>query len=155
VSSSPARLLRMRDASAKWRKENPEEARRKRKEYYDQNKEKFAVNSKKWRIAHYGDVAVLYRALQNKTKRKGLACLSFEEFAALPATCHYCGFFRPQQGCGLDRRNNVGGYEATNVLPACTVCNMMRGDRFTVSEMEQEVGPMVRRIRVARGEVPP
>jgi len=135
---------------AAWRKANPVEDRRQKREYASSHKEQAAINARKYQEAHAGDPRCRYRELVNKARRKGLTCLSFEEFVSLPPTCHYCGFPRPLKGCGLDRLNNSDGYALVNVLTSCTTCNMARGDRFTVTEMEIEIGPAIRRVRISR-----
>lgn len=55
---------------------------------------------------------------------------------------------------GLDRIDNLKGHLKDNVLPCCTKCNRTRGDRFTVEEMKEEIGPSIRRIREKEGIIP-
>ncbi len=38
--------------------------------------------------------------------------------------CHYCG--DKIEGIGLDRINNSIGYEVSNVVPCCEICNYMK-----------------------------
>lgn len=39
--------------------------------------------------------------------------------------CYYCG--TTTERIGVDRKDSNGVYELSNVLPACTTCNMMKG----------------------------
>lgn len=64
--------------------------------------------------------------------------LSFDEFSVLASReCFYCGglFGKVKNAGGLDRIDNSLGYEPSNVLPCCGVCNTTRGNRWTVEEM--------------------
>lgn len=63
--------------------------------------------------------------------------LGRSEYEALAGSpCHYCG--QPTgKGIGLDRIDNKVGYEPGNVLPCCGGCNLTRGGRYSVTEMEQ------------------
>jgi hypothetical protein len=60
-----------------------------------------------------------------------------EYTALLEKGCHYCTadlLHRP--GTGLDRVDNMRGYELDNVLPCCPPCNRMRNNLVTVTEFE-------------------
>jgi len=50
--------------------------------------------------------------------------------------CFYCAGSLPEYGVGLDRMSldKKIGYSIENVLPCCTVCNSIRGDKLTVYE---------------------
>lgn len=63
--------------------------------------------------------------------------LSESEYKALIAQpCHYCVLPSDvEAGVGLDRLDNSQGYLPTNVVPACTLCNVTRANRFTHDEM--------------------
>lgn len=56
--------------------------------------------------------------------------------------CTYCDEPGPN---GADRIDNRLGHLMDNVVPACKLCNMTRGDRFTCEEMA-EIGPVIRKI---------
>ena len=74
--------------------------------------------------------------------------LSVEEvFAFIQAPCVYCGTTEVNRG--LDRIDNNLPHVRGNVQTACTDCNLMRGDRFTVEEMLL-LGKTVAKIRAAR-----
>ncbi len=57
--------------------------------------------------------------------------------------CTYCG--TTDYNRGLDRIDNSLGHIKGNVLPACEVCNIVRGNRLTVDEMKR-VGKVIAEI---------
>lgn len=62
---------------------------------------------------------------QKKCAARGMEMrLTHDAFAALvQQPCHYCG----GEGGGVDRIDSSKTYEAGNVVPACTQCNIMKG----------------------------
>ena len=62
-----------------------------------------------------------------RARRKGLPFsmtrTAFDTVRRRP--CHYCGGVKSM---GLDRVDNARGYTMDNVVPACTVCNLMKKD---------------------------
>lgn len=63
--------------------------------------------------------------------------------------CVYCGTTTDNRG--LDRIDNSLPHIKGNVQTACTGCNIMRGDRFTVEEMKL-IGKTVAEIHKTRGK---
>jgi hypothetical protein len=61
--------------------------------------------------------------------------------------CYYCGTIDEPRG--LDRKDNDLGHTMDNCIPCCAVCNLTRGNRFTVDEME-EIGQVIAKIRLSR-----
>ncbi len=59
--------------------------------------------------------------------------------------CEYCGATSDEVRLGLDRINNLLGHDVDNVNPACTRCNLTRGDMPYVAWLE--VAPGMRRAR--------
>jgi hypothetical protein len=59
--------------------------------------------------------------------------------------CMYCG---ETNNIGCDRINNKG-HTIDNVIPCCPVCNMMRGDNFSVEEMIR-IGVTVKLVKQDR-----
>lgn len=79
--------------------------------------------------------------------------LTREEYANIRSKpCHYCGGLLPETGLGMDRIDNDKGYELGNVYPCCRWCNSIRGNVFTVAEMEKFIGPAIRQIRINRAK---
>lgn len=56
--------------------------------------------------------------------------------------CLYCEI---KEKLGLDRINNNKGHTKENTVVACELCNMTRGNRFTVGEMKK-VGEVIKEI---------
>ena len=79
--------------------------------------------------------------------------LSKEQYMQLVCQlCSYCKRPLGKTGIRLDRIDNARGYEITNVLPCCYLCNRIRSDYFSVEEMRVLVGPTVQRVHELRGE---
>lgn len=77
--------------------------------------------------------------------------LSRDEYLDLRSkACHYCDGPLPETGLGLDRIDGKKGYELGNIFPCCRWCNSVRNCIFTVEEMEQVIGPAIKKIRLAR-----
>ncbi len=91
---------------------------------------------------------------KNAGRRKGRSwTLTREQFYTLVAMpCHYCGLpNNVEAGVGLDRLDNMRGYEPDNVVSCCKECNLVRGDRFTPEEM-RVIGASVREVKLRREE---
>lgn len=99
---------------------------------------------KRWGQTQRGRATHLRKAYQ----RIDDCDLTAEEILAyIIQPCVYCGTVSINRG--LDRIDNSMPHVKGNVQTACTDCNIMRGDRFTVSEM-MLIGEAVARIRAAR-----
>lgn len=70
-----------------------------------------------------------------------------EILAFIEQPCVYCGTDTANRG--LDRIDNNLAHVKGNVQTACTECNLIRGDRFTVEEMKR-IGLIVAQIRADR-----
>src|SRR5581483_10875308 len=57
----------------------------------------------------------------------------YKAIADLP--CVYCGHPEKDTGSGIDRRDSVKGYTATNSVAACGPCNWAKNSYFTYEEM--------------------
>ena len=62
--------------------------------------------------------------------------------------CHYCN---STDDVGFDRIDNKKGHYKTNILLCCRSCNMTRGDRFTVKQMEI-LGEIITSFREGGGD---
>lgn len=96
--------------------------------------EKLKANNKKRRSSltskfNHGKAEAKHRKI-----KWGLTKEEYEEFNT--KLCFYCGGSLPTKGVGLDRISNDKniGYIKENVIPCCTVCNSVRGDKLTVGE---------------------
>ena len=61
-------------------------------------------------------------------------------------SCFYCG---DTENIGLDRIDNNKGHCKSNVVASCSICNMTRGNRFTVEEFI-ELGKVIKDIKNKR-----
>lgn len=93
--------------------------------------------------------------------------MTLEEFclwrAGTTQMCHYCGIDesdiplvgmksqvqKPVRTMGIDRIDSSAGYSIDNIRPCCFVCNQVKGDRFSESEM-LAIGPAIGRVWQSR-----
>jgi hypothetical protein len=77
----------------------------------------------------------LLTACRKIDRRRGTANdleLEFIQAHIVGKPCYYCG---SNQSTGVDRKDNTLGYLKSNVLPCCTSCNLLRGDKLSVEQM--------------------
>lgn len=67
----------------------------------------------------------------------------------LKESCFYCG--DSVNNRGLDRIDNKKGHLLENTIVCCELCNMTRGDRFSVDEMKL-LGIVIKKIKENRNE---
>ena len=91
------------------------------------------LNLKKWGEASLTNIYCSYR--KTAENRKLSFNLSFEELKnIIDQPCHYCGAIKTNEKKsnfnngsyyynGIDRVNNNIGYELSNVVPSCFMCN--------------------------------
>jgi hypothetical protein len=130
------------------------EAIREYKRKYDQSERGKQIayeNSKK----HCQTVNGRFSSSKSRAKRYGLSwTLTKEQYSSLVARpCDYCGGPLPKKSTGLDRLDNLLGYDFENVTPCCALCNYARRDQFTVEEMKLFVGPAIAAVRAARSKL--
>lgn len=107
-------------------------------------KELRKARMRRWNQSQRGRATYLRKAYQ----RIDSCDLSAEEILQyIIQPCVYCGTTTVNRG--LDRVDNSKPHIKGNVQTACTDCNIMRGDRFTVDEMKQ-IGKVVAEIRAVR-----
>lgn len=94
-----------------------------------------------------------FSAAKFKAKARGLSwVLDYDQYAGLLAKrCEYCRCRTNDTGVGLDRLDSAIGYELLNVVSCCWPCNMAKNAIFTPDEMRAEIGPAIRRVKLARG----
>jgi len=103
-----------------------------------------AASMKRWNQTQRGRATSLRNAYQ-RIDACDLSSVEILEMIEQP--CCYCG--TTSHNRGLDRINNSLPHIKGNVQTACTDCNVMRGDRFTVEEM-MLIGKTVAEIRATR-----
>lgn len=132
---------------------------RERKKGRDRRKERWSALTpeqkvlRKARMLRYGRTqrgrATYLRNAYQRIDECDLTSLEILEFITQP--CVYCGTVTDNRG--LDRIDNILPHIKGNVQTACTGCNIMRGDRFTVEEM-MLIGKTVSEIHKTRGKTP-
>uniref|UniRef100_A0A6C0DS92 Uncharacterized protein n=1 Tax=viral metagenome TaxID=1070528 RepID=A0A6C0DS92_9ZZZZ len=70
----------------------------------------------------------LYKDYNRSATKRGLTInLQADDFKALVVKpCYYCGYFKETEVNGIDRINNDIGYEKTNCVPCCEICNRLK-----------------------------
>lgn len=140
----------------KWCRENKEHIAQYRKD----NKEKISKQQKEWRESNPGRAKELWNEWykMNKTRspkrrlteakhtakrRKINWDLTLEEYSSLIVMpCYYCEnqLGEPvKRSIGLDRLNSDGGYEISNVVSCCYVCNCIKNEFLTPEETKAAV----------------
>lgn len=110
------------------------------------------------------DFQWLYSNLLRSAKSGKRTCnISYEDFLKFTAikTCHYCGtsipwephgkYRKSSSGYFLDRKDNSKGYSTNNCVVCCSLCNHVKGNLFTYSEMIR-MGDTIRAVRSLRAE---
>jgi hypothetical protein len=131
------------------------ECHRARKKGRDRRKERWAsltpeqrklrlARMRRWANTPKGRATFLRKAYQ-RIDTCDLSTAQILEMIEQP--CVYCGTQTANRG--LDRLDNNKPHILGNVHTACTECNLIRGDRFTVEEMKL-LGAVVAQIRKAR-----
>lgn len=90
-----------------------------------------------------------YGNAKARAKQRGLEfSLSFEQWYALikPNVCTYCGGILGETMGGLDRMDNAHGYTPNNSVPCCGICNDIKGENLSYTEM-LEVARLLKRLR--------
>lgn len=76
-----------------------------------------------------------------KYKVKGITVWEFVE-KLKSNVCTYCG---SNENLGFDRIDNSKDHNLDNILICCHLCNMTRGNRYTVDEMKK-IGGVIKQI---------
>lgn len=105
---------------------------------YDYNKYSEVDTIKDTRPGHRGLLSIniindiKYKAIQ---RVKTWNLMHKEAFKLITSSCHYCNFKPtwPENRVGIDRVNNLVGYEISNCVPCCFSCNSAKKE-FTEQE---------------------
>jgi len=96
------------DATARWRKKNPDKNRVYQRNYFDSIHGRF----KRYQYDAY--------------RRNYSFSITLEQFKVLiEQDCFYCG---QEKSMGVDRHQNNIGYQLENCVPCCQICNRMKND---------------------------
>lgn len=126
----------------KWQKDNLEKRKQILHQYHLSDKHKNTHS--KYNKTSKGRFSYLKNSVRvlSKQRRNIKVDISLEEYEnIIKNSCYYCNgpLFKSSYGHGLDRINNDLGYELSNILPACSDCNQLRGNKLTVEETKAVV----------------
>lgn len=113
-----------------------EERRIKRKEWSRQYRQKAGQRR---------DPKTPWHSAVSYDRKRCFETMSYDAWVSKIGPCVYCG----GQSASFDRIDNGSGHTEDNCIPACGLCNMTRGNRFTVDEMKL-IGPVIRQIMDTR-----
>lgn len=133
VNTNPKMIQYKKESSKKWRQQNPlaHMAIKRRYELSDNGR--------------YADAK--RRAIKSGWDWN----ISIEQYLELiKKPCSYCKMSLHNHGIGLDRINNLDCYNIDNVTPCCPMCNVVRGDRFSIQEMINIIGPAIQLVKKGR-----
>ena len=93
------------------------------------------VEDKRERVRNYAEerrknIPIHYANCKRSAVMRNLPfALSIEEYETIiTSSCKYCGHKDDNEAIGVDRINSLRGYDMTNVVPCCKICNMMKND---------------------------
>lgn len=146
-----------REKSNNWRKNNPEKTRESRKKSYTKNADKRRKESKEWRTNHPEEYKLRKRNYEKTQKGKaGKLVMKYNRDDKVKrglntsnninskfileniftSSCIYCGD-NDWTHLGCDRIDNTKPHTPENCVPCCFICNVDRGDRYTVEEFKE------------------
>ncbi len=117
---------------------NSEDGKKRRRAYYERNKDKMISKATQWRKEN--PVRVAFSNLKSNAANRGVDFdLTFDEFEALLSTseCPICGLKMMRKGAArrgnpasksVDRIDSDGSYTLSNCACICWRCNTLKGD---------------------------
>lgn len=129
-------------------KNNKERVRLVKKKSYEKHKEKYKLRNRLWQATP----EAIYYFLQQSSKTRSMPIeISKEDFISWyglqDKRCYFCGIteeqikksnmdiFKKYKRLTIDRLDNYLGYSTKNIKLACFICNRIKGNFFTESEM--------------------
>jgi len=142
---------RYKQTARKWAKRNRRHIRKYARLYYQTHKKQIGLRARFTTAKYTRTLKGLFsHAVCTARAVKRDWTLTREEYEKLRTKkCYYCSGDLPIAGVGLDRLDNTQGYHLSNVVPCCTNCNKLRGDRLTPEETRIAVGAIMA-FRVSR-----
>lgn len=130
--------------------ENNETIKEKQKEYREKNKDKIKEMWSNW-YNENKERSPKRRFAESKNKaikNRGLTwTITIEEYTLLiQLPCYYClnKLGEPvKRSCGLDRLDSNKGYEITNVVSCCNICNTIKNEHLTPEETKVAVNAIL------------
>ena len=135
---SPAYREERNRYSREWYEENKEQRTLQRREYDRKTAEQRHKRGK----SAFGRYLVVKR---RHGKRWSTNCLSQEDFTIITEQpCAYCG---QETIGGLDRVDNLLGYEKQNVVSCCKVCNYMK-NKLSLEDFKKQIERVYKKLCV-------
>lgn len=113
---------RYRDRRKKYRQDNAEDISLKQQKKYDADSLHRAEIAKLWRQTPNGRLNSYQRSAKARDLSWEITTDQFMSFFNLP--CEYCGDLI--EGVGIDRVDSSIGYIQSNLVPCCSLCNIMK-----------------------------
>jgi hypothetical protein len=107
-----------------YRAEHKDEMKAHKREYYEKNKDSILAQNKDWRNTPKGRYTTYRNGAKFRNMEFNLTEDEFNIYWQVP--CHYCG--SDIDTIGIDRVDSTIGYNMSNIVPCCTICNMMKMD---------------------------
>jgi len=81
-----------------------------------------------YKAEHLQNMDIFYNDYIRSATKRGLTInLQVDDFKAMVVKpCYYCDYFKETEVNGIDRINNDIGYEKTNCVPCCDLCNRLK-----------------------------
>lgn len=127
----------------KYTADHPEEAKARKKKYYNENTKKVLDCNRLWRQTFNGKLL----SYKREAKKRGIEwLLSDEEFKDFwGKDCYYCG--SKILGVGIDRVDNSKGYIIDNTVPCCCQCNIIKMD-YTYEEFIDKIRNIYKNLKL-------
>lgn len=91
----------------------------------------------------------MLNSYKNKDKRCGRGNNITVDWLIDNILCYECVYCGCTDRIGADRIDNRLGHVKGNLIPSCYQCNVIRGDKFSVTEMK-EIGKLIKNILYQR-----
>ena len=86
------------------------------------------TRSRNYKAERFTNLKTYYSAyIHNAITRNKEIPLQFDDFCSIVVQpCYYCNYYKEDEVNGIDRLNNDIGYDKSNCVPCCEVCNRMK-----------------------------
>jgi len=157
------RRLQLRECARRYRKADPEKYRKRAKEWKKNHPEKIVQWSRRYNESPAGIWSNLKKR-HNDTERRISKKDFIEWYQSQKRECVYCGLKesdlerdrfqskRTQSRLQIDRKDNSKHYVKGNLVLACRLCNVIKGNIFNFDEMKI-IGEMIKQKRKSVGNL--
>lgn len=107
------------------------EIKKRKKDWYERNKDKAIVDNKNWREQNPAKVLNANHLRRTRKLKNGLFLVTVKELNKLySSACVYCG---SEDGIQMDHvvpLSRGGRHSIGNLVPACSKCNLSKGNKY-------------------------